>query len=196
VPGRGARGQPEAPAGNEPPSAGLDAAGQGAASHLVIQEVTGQAGQAGGLIDAVRQPFGRWIWSWRARHPPAGIWWFRSRRRRGWCNPPAIMHCGVANGRSRSGPKVSYGMRAAPGERFRGAGRRRTAGGSRRLCGRGRPGHSCAACRLSGSPGSPSLAPWRTPATSASRSARPAASSRSSATAAASSAAVSSRHRA
>ena len=63
VPGRGARGRPEALAGNEPPSADFVAAGQGAASHLVIQEVTGQAGQAGGRIDAVRQPFGRWIWS-------------------------------------------------------------------------------------------------------------------------------------
>ena len=95
VPGRGARGLPEALAGNEPPSAGLDVAGQGAASHLVIQEVTGQAGQAGGLIDAVRQPFGRWIWSWRAGHPPAGIWWFRVAAVT-WvvCDPPAIMHWG------------------------------------------------------------------------------------------------------
>ena len=110
---------------------------------------------------------------------------------------------GVTDGRSRSGTRSAMACVQAR-ERFRGAGRRRTAGGSRRTWGRGQSestpgwpaglapavGHSCgcSACRLSGSPGSPSLAAWRTPATSAGRSARPAASSRSSATAAASSA--------
>ena len=56
--------------------------------------------------------------------------------------------------------------------------------------------HSCAAWRQNCSFSSPSEAPSRIPATSASRSARPAASSRSAATAAPCSAAVSSRHRA
>jgi hypothetical protein len=56
------------PASDEPPPAGFDA-GQGAAPHLVLPQAAGHAGQAGGLIGAVRQPFGRWIWSWRAPSP-------------------------------------------------------------------------------------------------------------------------------
>ena len=45
--------------------------------HLVIQQVPGQPGQAGGLVDGVRQPFGRQIRCWLARHAAAGIWWLR-----------------------------------------------------------------------------------------------------------------------
>jgi len=43
--------------GDEPASADLHV-GQVPAPHLVIQQVTRQAGQAGGLIDRVSQPFG------------------------------------------------------------------------------------------------------------------------------------------
>ena len=42
-------------AGYEPPPADLDG-GQVAAAHLVVEQVAGQAGQAGGLIDGVGQP--------------------------------------------------------------------------------------------------------------------------------------------
>ena len=41
--------------GDQPPPADLDV-GQVAAAHLVVQQVAGQAGQAGGLIDGVGQP--------------------------------------------------------------------------------------------------------------------------------------------
>ena len=44
-------------AGDEPPPADLDV-GQVAAAHLVIEQVAGQPGQPGGLIDGVGQPFG------------------------------------------------------------------------------------------------------------------------------------------
>ena len=119
----------------------FDGAGHVAASHLVIQPVTGQAGHAGGLIDAVRQPFGRWIWSWLARHPPAGIWWFRVTAGT-WvaCDPPAIMHFGGGKPAITIRNKGHLRHACRSRERVRDAGRRRTAGGSRRPCGRGQPG--------------------------------------------------------
>jgi len=44
-------------AGDEPASADFDV-GQFAAAHLVVQQVAGQAGQAGGFVDGVGQPLG------------------------------------------------------------------------------------------------------------------------------------------
>ena len=44
-------------AGDEPPPADLDV-GQVAAAHLVIEQVAGQPGQPGGLIDGIGQPLG------------------------------------------------------------------------------------------------------------------------------------------
>ena len=52
-------------AGDEPASADFDG-GEVAAAHLVIEQVAGQAGQAGGFVDGVGQPFGGWVWSWLA----------------------------------------------------------------------------------------------------------------------------------
>jgi hypothetical protein len=51
-------------AGDEPASANFDV-GQVAAAHLVVQQVAGQASQAGGFVDGVGQPVG-WLWSWLA----------------------------------------------------------------------------------------------------------------------------------
>ena len=45
-------------AGDQAPPADLDV-GQVAAAHLVVEQVAGQAGQAGGLIDGVGQPAAR-----------------------------------------------------------------------------------------------------------------------------------------
>jgi hypothetical protein len=42
-------------AGDEPPTADLDV-GQVAGAHLVVQQVAGQAGQRGCLIDGLGQP--------------------------------------------------------------------------------------------------------------------------------------------
>ena len=48
-------------AGDEPPPADLDV-GQIAAAHLVIEQVSEQSGQSGGLIDGISQPFaGAWF---------------------------------------------------------------------------------------------------------------------------------------
>jgi hypothetical protein len=44
-------------AGDEPASADFDG-GQVTAAHLVVQQVAGQAGQAGGFVDGVGQPVG------------------------------------------------------------------------------------------------------------------------------------------
>jgi len=48
-------------AGDESASADLDA-GQVAAANLVIQQVAGQAGQAGGLVGGAGQPPGGRVW--------------------------------------------------------------------------------------------------------------------------------------
>ena len=59
-------------AGDEAASADFDV-GQVAAAHLVVQQVAGQAGQAGGFVDGVGQPFGRLGPVLVARGPAAGI---------------------------------------------------------------------------------------------------------------------------
>lgn len=51
--------------GNEAASTEFDL-GQVAAAHLVVQQVAGEAGQAGGFVDGVGRPAGDRIW-------PAGI---------------------------------------------------------------------------------------------------------------------------
>jgi hypothetical protein len=51
-------------AGDEPASANLDV-GQVTTAHLVVEQVAGQAGQAGGFVDGVGQPCG-WVWFWLA----------------------------------------------------------------------------------------------------------------------------------
>jgi hypothetical protein len=63
-------------AGDEPPPADLDVR-QVAAAHLVIEQVAGQPGQAGGFVDRVRQSFIGWIRCRLAWHAAAGIWPFR-----------------------------------------------------------------------------------------------------------------------
>jgi hypothetical protein len=63
-------------AGDEPTPADLDVA-QVAAPHLVIEQVAGQPGQAGGFVDGLGQPFGRWIGCWLAWNVAAGICWFQ-----------------------------------------------------------------------------------------------------------------------
>jgi len=70
----------------------------------------------------------------------------------------------AARGTGRSGGRLAAALRARPAWIHAGM----AAGSAPAFR------HSCAACRLSGSPGSPSPAPSRTPATSASRSLRPA----------------------
>jgi hypothetical protein len=54
-------------AGDESASADFDV-GQVAATHLVVKQVAGQAGQSGGFIDGVGQSSG-WLWFCLARLP-------------------------------------------------------------------------------------------------------------------------------
>jgi hypothetical protein len=63
-------------AGDQAPSADLEEL-EVPLPHLVIQQVAGQAGQAGGLVDGVRQPLGRQARFRLVRSGPGGgrDWW-------------------------------------------------------------------------------------------------------------------------
>ena len=86
-------------AGDEPPSADLHV-GQVPAPHLVIQQVPGQAGQAGRLGDGVGQPFGGQVWFFLAglSHGQSGFLVMSGRRSSELCMSPAqscMTSCGA-----------------------------------------------------------------------------------------------------